>query len=140
MNEEDYINLQTLLAKFRVVAMKEYGNLDASTKVREKNLKIIRSIDYLRNNTTLNLYDGGIDMEVKMTMEEYKELEKSKENYESLKKEIRGCAKIYQEAGKDENSYIDLVAEINLKKLNKVLLRDVDFAEDTDIDRIEFVK
>lgn len=140
MNEEDYINLQTLLAKFRVVAMKEYGNLDASTKVREKNLKIIRSIDYLRNNTTLNLYDGGIDMEVKMTMEEYKELEKSKENYESLKKEIRGCAKVYQEAGKAEDSYIDLVAEISLKKLNKVLLRDVDFAKDTDIDRIEFVK
>lgn len=79
-------------------------------------------------------------MEVKMTMEEYKELEKAKENYESLKKEIRGCAKIYQEAGKDPNSYIDLVAEINLKKLNKVLLRDVDFAEDTDIDRIDFVE
>lgn len=81
-------------------------------------------------------------MEVKMTMEEYKELEKAKENYESLKKEIRGCAKIYQEAGKEENSYIDLVAEISLKKLNKVLLRDVDFCADefSDIDRIEFIK
>lgn len=78
-------------------------------------------------------------MEVKMTMEEYKELEKAKENYESLKKEIRGCAKVYQEAGKDENSYIDYVAEIDLKKLNKVLWRDVDFAEDVDIDRIEFI-
>lgn len=78
-------------------------------------------------------------MEVKMTMEEYKELEAAKGNYESLKREIRGCAKVYQEAGKNEDSYIDLVAEIDLKKLNKVLLRDVDFAEDTDIDRIEFI-
>lgn len=78
-------------------------------------------------------------MEVKMTMEEYKELEAAKGNYESLKREIRGCAKVYQEAGKNEDSYIDLVAEIDLKKLNKVLLRDVDFAEDIDIDRIEFI-
>lgn len=77
-------------------------------------------------------------MEVKMTMEEYKELEKAKKDYNSLKREIRGCAKVYQEEGKDPNSYIDLVAEIDMKKLKKVLLRDVDFAEDTDIDRIEF--
>lgn len=77
-------------------------------------------------------------MEVKMTMEEYKELEKAKQDYESLKKEIRGCAKVWQEASKDPNEYIDLVAEIDLKKLGQVLLRDVDFAEDTDIDRIEF--
>ena len=78
-------------------------------------------------------------MEVKMTMEEYKELEAAERNYESLKREIRGCTKVYQEAGKNEDSYIDLVAEIDLKKLNKVLLRDVDFAEDADIDRIEFI-
>lgn len=77
-------------------------------------------------------------MEVKMTMEEYKELEKAKQDYESLKKEIRGCAKVWQEASKNPNEYIDLVAEIDLKKLGQVLLRDVDFAEDTDIDRIEF--
>lgn len=73
-----------------------------------------------------------------MTMEEYKELEKAKQDYEALKKGIRGCTKVWQEASKDPNEYIDLVAEIDLKKLEKVLLRDVDFAEDTDIDRIEF--
>lgn len=79
-------------------------------------------------------------MEVKMTMEEYKELEKAKDSYELLKKEIRGCAKVRQEQSKNPNEYIDLVAEINLKKLEKVLLCDVDFIKDADIDRIEFKK
>lgn len=60
MNEEDYIQLQTLLAKFRVVAMKEYGSENTSTKTKEKDLKIIRKIDYLRNNTILNLYGGNV--------------------------------------------------------------------------------
>ena len=76
-------------------------------------------------------------MEVKMTMEEYKELEKAKQDYESLKKEIRGCAEVWEEASKDPEEYIDLVAKIDLKKLEKVLLRDVDFAKNTDIDRIQ---
>lgn len=60
MSEEEYINLQTLLAKFRVVAMKEYGAPETSTKTREKDLKIIRHIDYLRNNTILELYRGNV--------------------------------------------------------------------------------
>lgn len=60
MSEEEYINLQTLLAKFRVVAMKEYGAPETSTKTREKDLKIIRNIDYLRNNTILELYGGNV--------------------------------------------------------------------------------
>ncbi len=77
-------------------------------------------------------------MEVKMTMEEYKQLEEAKNNYESLKKEIRGCTEFYEEESKYPDKYIDLVAEIDLKKLEKVLMRDVDFAEDTGIDRIEF--
>ena len=58
MEEEDYIQLQTLLAKFRVAAMKEMGAPDTPTKVREKDLKIIRKIDYLRNNTILKIYGG----------------------------------------------------------------------------------
>ena len=73
-----------------------------------------------------------------MTMEEYKELEKAKQDYESLKREIRGCAEVWEEASKAPEEYIDLVAKIDLKKLEKVLLRDVDFAKNTDIDRIEF--
>lgn len=60
MEEEEYIQLQTLLAKFRVAAMKEMGAVDTPTKIREKDLKIIRHIDFLRNNTILNLYGGTI--------------------------------------------------------------------------------
>lgn len=77
-------------------------------------------------------------MEVKMTMEEYKQLEEAKNNYESLKREIRGCTNFYEEAGKSPDRYIDLVAEIDLIKLSQVLIREIDFAEDADIDRIEF--
>ena len=58
MDEEDYITLQTLLAKFRIAAMKEYGAENTPTDVRQKDLKIIRNIDYLRNNTILNIYGG----------------------------------------------------------------------------------
>ena len=55
MNEEDYILLQTLLAKLRIVAMKEYGDVRVNTKAREKDLKIIRKVDWLRNNIIVNL-------------------------------------------------------------------------------------
>ena len=60
MEEEDYIQLQMLLVKFRVVTMKEYGAKGTPQKIREKDLKIIRNIDFLRNNTILNLYGGNV--------------------------------------------------------------------------------
>ena len=60
MEEEDYIQLQTLLAKFRVAAMKEMSAEDTPVKIREKDLKIIRHIDYLRNNTILKMYGGTV--------------------------------------------------------------------------------
>lgn len=60
MEEDEYIQLQTLLAKFRIVAMKEMGDTKTTTKAREKDLKIIRHIDYLRNNTILNLYGENV--------------------------------------------------------------------------------
>ena len=60
MGEDEYIQLQTLLAKFRIVAMKEMGDTKTSIKTREKDLKIIRHIDYLRNNTILNLYGENV--------------------------------------------------------------------------------
>lgn len=60
MGEDEYIQLQTLLAKFRIVAMKEMVDTKTSTKTREKDLKIIRHIDYLRNNTILNLYGENV--------------------------------------------------------------------------------
>lgn len=50
MNEDDYVELQTLLAKLRVVAMKQMGHSDTPVKNREKALKIIRYIDFLKNN------------------------------------------------------------------------------------------
>lgn len=77
-------------------------------------------------------------MEVKMTIEEYKQLEETKNNYESLKREIRGCTEFCEEESKSTDKYIDLVAKIDLIKLSQVLIRDIDFAEDADIDRIEF--
>lgn len=58
MSEEDYKKLQILLVKFRAETMKEYGNPAIQTKKREKDLKIIRNIDYLRNNTILKEYGG----------------------------------------------------------------------------------
>lgn len=69
MEEDDYIQLHTLLAKFRVVAMKEYGAEDTPVKTRQKDLQIIRRIDYLRNNTILSLYGGNVRW--KMKMEEF---------------------------------------------------------------------
>ena len=63
MNEEDYILLQTLLAKLRIVAMKEYGDISVSTKTREKDLKIIRKVDWLRNNITVKLDYSNIESE-----------------------------------------------------------------------------
>lgn len=60
MEEDEYIQLQILLAKFRIVAMKEMGDTKTTTKTREKDLKIIRHIDYLRNNTILNLYGENV--------------------------------------------------------------------------------
>lgn len=139
MNADDYINLQTLLAKLRVETMKEYGNLDVDATTRQRDLRVIRNIDYIRNNTILNLY-GGADMEVKMTMEEYKELENIKEKHEALEKEIKGCTKIYQEAAEAEDEYINVVAEIDSKKLEKVLLKNIKFSNKSDIDKIRFLK
>lgn len=36
------------------------GRAYTPTKTKEKDLKIIRKIDYLRNNTILNLYGGNV--------------------------------------------------------------------------------
>ncbi len=63
MKEKDYITLQTLLAKLRVEAMKEMGNTNNTTKVREKSLRIIRNIDYLRNNAMLDIKEVQNDDE-----------------------------------------------------------------------------
>lgn len=59
MEEQDYIELQTLLSKLRVAAMKEMGDKDTTTEIRQKDLQIIRRIDYLRNNVILKLNGGN---------------------------------------------------------------------------------
>ena len=48
MEEQDYIELNTLLAKLRVVCFKEIGNLETTTPERERNLKLVRNIDNIR--------------------------------------------------------------------------------------------
>lgn len=58
MEDEEYIQLQKLLSKFRTVAMKQYGANDTPQAVKERTLQIIRRIDYLRKNTILNIYGG----------------------------------------------------------------------------------
>lgn len=60
MDENDYIELQTLLAKLRVVAMKEMADPNVITKIKQKDLKIVRNIDYLRNNAILHINGGTI--------------------------------------------------------------------------------
>lgn len=58
MEEQDYIDLQTLLAKSRVACLKEISDPNIDPKFRDKDMKIIRYVDYLRNNTILYIYGG----------------------------------------------------------------------------------
>ncbi len=55
MEKEDYIALQNLLTKLRVSALEEIGNTELDAKYRDKNMKIIRYVDWLRNNIRVNL-------------------------------------------------------------------------------------
>lgn len=58
MEEQDYINLQTLLAKLRVSCLKEISDPNIDSKIRDKDMKIIRYVDYLRNNIVLKVNGG----------------------------------------------------------------------------------
>lgn len=58
MEEQDYIELQTLLAKLRVHCFKAIGNPDIETPERERNYKMIRNIDNIRQQMPL-IIDGG---------------------------------------------------------------------------------
>lgn len=55
MEAEEYIQLQTLLAKLRVVCLTEISDINLSSKSRDKDMKIIRYIDFLRNNANLKI-------------------------------------------------------------------------------------
>lgn len=60
MEEQDYIELNTLLAKLRVNCLKTIGNQDIDTSIREKNFKLIRNIDNIRNYMPLKVNEGTI--------------------------------------------------------------------------------
>ena len=70
MEEQDYIKLDELLAKVRVVCLKSLSqneqyaeNKNAMKMIRkenEKNLKIIRNINYIRTNMPLQIDEGNM--------------------------------------------------------------------------------
>lgn len=59
MEEQDYIELNTLLARLRVNCLKNLSNEIESTQ-RERSLKLIRNIDNIRNNMPLKVGEGTI--------------------------------------------------------------------------------
>lgn len=55
MEEKDYVELQMLLAKLRVICLKEMENPNIEAKEREKQIKLVRSIDNIRTKMPLKL-------------------------------------------------------------------------------------
>lgn len=53
MGEDEYIQLNNLLTKYRVKCLKEYSMDNIDTKYRQKMISQIRSIDNLRKNMIL---------------------------------------------------------------------------------------
>lgn len=72
MEEQDYIKLDELLAKLRVVCLKRLSQnenyaenknvMKMIRKENEKNLKIIRNINYIRTNMPLQIDEGNISI------------------------------------------------------------------------------
>lgn len=60
MEEQDYIDLQTLLAKLRVYCLKAIGNPNIETSERERNYKMIRNVDNIRQQIPLIVDNGTI--------------------------------------------------------------------------------
>ena len=60
MEAEDYIELNTLLAKLRVLCFKEIGKISTSTKERERNYRLVRNIDNIRKQIPLKINDDSI--------------------------------------------------------------------------------
>ena len=68
MDEQEYIELNTLLTKLRVICMKSMGEIDTnlnadnmriSRRIREENVSMIRSIDNIKRFMPLQV---GIDI------------------------------------------------------------------------------
>ena len=74
MEEQDYIELNTLLAKLRVVCLKNMSTLDQTKNCdnlrvesvirseRERNLHLVRNIDNIRKQIPLKVGDGTISI------------------------------------------------------------------------------
>lgn len=58
MEEKDYIELQNLLVKLRIAALKEISDPNLIPKFRDRDMKIIRYVDWLRNNTIISIGGG----------------------------------------------------------------------------------
>lgn len=55
MEENEYIELQNLLTKLRVEALKELSDRNIVTKCRDRDVKMIRYVDWLRANMFLKI-------------------------------------------------------------------------------------
>ena len=55
MEEQDYIELNTLLAKLRVVCFKIIENSNTNTLERERNYRLVRNIDNIRRQMPLKI-------------------------------------------------------------------------------------
>ena len=60
MEEDEYIQLDTLLSKLRVLYLKRYADIGLKTNERQNNLLLIRKVDSLRKNIPLKLSDVTI--------------------------------------------------------------------------------
>lgn len=52
MEEQEYIELQCLLVKYRVNCLKDYSNMDMPNNIREKARKQVGHIDAIRSGMT----------------------------------------------------------------------------------------
>lgn len=73
MEEQDYIELNTLLSKLRVICMKNMSKLDVNLnsdnmrilrRMREENVSMIRSIDNIKKLMPLKIEQGENKSEV----------------------------------------------------------------------------
>ena len=63
MDEKDYIELNTLLAKLRVVCFYKIGDPETSTLEREKNYKLVRNIDNIRKQMPLKIENEKMEVQ-----------------------------------------------------------------------------
>lgn len=62
MEEQDYVQLNTLLAKLRAICLKEMCDPNITTSGREQNLKLVRNIDNIRKYAPLKVGEGTISL------------------------------------------------------------------------------